>query len=97
MKKVCLVKIEGQYDSYRLLYARDDRLLHENIYSAPPLFGHKQESSILKEVPVVIMSSENIPTRINKCLQEGAQMFMLKPLKQADVKKLRGQLMKHRN
>lgn len=25
-----------------------------------------QGSSILKEVPVVIMSSENIPTRINK-------------------------------
>ncbi|KAK2993242.1 hypothetical protein RJ640_015721 [Escallonia rubra] len=49
IKKVCLEKIEGQYDNYRLLYARDDR-----------------ESSILKEVPVVIMSSENIPTRINK-------------------------------
>jgi two-component response regulator (ARR-A family) len=26
----------------------------------------KQESSNLKEVPVVILSSENIPTRINK-------------------------------
>ncbi|KAK4799885.1 hypothetical protein SAY86_025250 [Trapa natans] len=45
-------------------------------------------SSILKEVPVVIMSSENVPTRINKCLEEGAQMFILKPLKQSDVKKL---------
>ncbi|KAK2977853.1 hypothetical protein RJ640_017053 [Escallonia rubra] len=44
-------------------------------------FGYKHESSILKEVPVVIMSSEHIPTRIHKCLQEGAQMFMLKHLK----------------
>ncbi|KAJ4834492.1 hypothetical protein Tsubulata_021015 [Turnera subulata] len=47
------------------------------------------ESSIFREVPVVIMSSENIPTRINKCLEEGAQMFMLKPLKQSDVAKIR--------
>ncbi|OWM68327.1 hypothetical protein CDL15_Pgr004809 [Punica granatum] len=46
-------------------------------------------SSILKEIPVVIMSSENVPTRIHKCLEEGAQMFILKPLKQSDVKKLR--------
>ncbi|XP_048421125.1 two-component response regulator ARR17 isoform X5 [Pyrus x bretschneideri] len=51
------------------------------------------ESSIMKEVPVVIMSSENIPNRINKCLEEGAQMFMLKPLKQSDMKKLRYHLM----
>ncbi|KAI3427810.1 Response regulatory domain-containing protein [Psidium guajava] len=50
-------------------------------------------SSILKEVPVVIMSSENVPTRISKCLAEGAQMFMLKPLKASDVKKLRCHLM----
>ncbi|KAI6676053.1 two-component response regulator ARR17 [Syzygium oleosum] len=50
-------------------------------------------SSILKEVPVVIVSSENVPTRINKCLAEGAQMFMLKPLKASDVKKLRCHLM----
>ncbi|KAK2982406.1 hypothetical protein RJ640_026249 [Escallonia rubra] len=71
-------------------------------YCMPGMTGYEllkkiKESSILKEIPVVIMSSENIPTRINKCLQEGAQMFMLKPLKQADMKKLRGQLMKHRN
>ncbi|KAK4351233.1 hypothetical protein RND71_030546 [Anisodus tanguticus] len=53
----------------------------------------KQESSILKDVPVVIMSSENIPTRIDQCMEEGAQMFMLKPLKHSDVKRLRCQLM----
>ncbi|XP_010505819.1 PREDICTED: two-component response regulator ARR16-like isoform X1 [Camelina sativa] len=53
----------------------------------------KQESSNLKEVPVVIMSSENIPTRINKCLASGAQMFMQKPLKLSDVEKLKCHLM----
>ncbi|XP_024012981.1 two-component response regulator ARR17 [Eutrema salsugineum] len=57
----------------------------------------KQESSNLKEVPVVILSSENIPTRINKCLASGAQMFMQKPLKQSDVEKLKYHLLKCRN
>ncbi|CAM8886544.1 hypothetical protein QQ045_026452 [Rhodiola kirilowii] len=67
-------------------------------YSMPGMTGYEllkkiKESSSTRDVPVVIVSSENVPTRINQCLQEGAQMFMLKPVKQADVKKLRGQLM----
>ncbi|KAF7132151.1 hypothetical protein RHSIM_Rhsim09G0186100 [Rhododendron simsii] len=67
-------------------------------YCMPGMTGYDllkkiKESNALKEVPVVIVSSENIPTRINKCLEEGAQQFMLKPLKQSDVKKLRCQLM----
>ncbi|XP_027365947.1 two-component response regulator ARR17-like isoform X2 [Abrus precatorius] len=67
-------------------------------YCMPGMTGYEllkkiKESSVMKEVPVVIMSSENIPTRINKCLEEGAQMFILKPLKQSDVKKLTCQLM----
>lgn len=68
-------------------------------YCMPGMTGYEllkkiKESSITKEVPVVIMSSENIPTRINKCLEEGAQMFMLKPLKQSDMSKLSCHLMK---
>ncbi|CAM8961348.1 hypothetical protein QQ045_003567 [Rhodiola kirilowii] len=67
-------------------------------YCMPGMTGYEllkkiKKSSATREVPVVIMSSENVPTRINQCLQEGAQQFMLKPIKQADVKKLRGQLM----
>ncbi|XP_019200349.1 PREDICTED: two-component response regulator ARR17 isoform X1 [Ipomoea nil] len=67
-------------------------------YCMPEMTGYEllkkiKESSNMKDIPVVIMSSENIPTRINQCLEEGAQMFMLKPLKHADVKRLRGQLM----
>ncbi|KAK4489371.1 hypothetical protein RD792_005180 [Penstemon davidsonii] len=70
-------------------------------YCMPGMNGYEllkkiKESSIMKDVPVVIMSSENVPTRINKCLEEGAQMFMLKPLKFSDVKKLRCQLMQCR-
>ncbi|CAA7060466.1 unnamed protein product [Microthlaspi erraticum] len=57
----------------------------------------KKESSNLKDVPVVILSSENIPTRINKCLASGAQMFMQKPLKLSDVEKLKCHLLNCRS
>lgn len=70
-------------------------------YCMPEMSGYEllkkiKESSVLKDIPVVVMSSENIPTRIDKCLEEGAQMFMLKPLKHSDVKRLRCQLMQCR-
>ncbi|XAR66034.1 hypothetical protein NMG60_11012080 [Bertholletia excelsa] len=63
-------------------------------YCMPGMTGYDllkkvKESNAMKEIPVVIMSSENIPTRINMCLEEGARMFMLKPLKQSDMKKLK--------
>ncbi|XP_022746779.1 two-component response regulator ARR17-like [Durio zibethinus] len=68
-------------------------------YCMPGMTGYEllkkiKESSVLKEVPVVILSSENSPTRISQCLEEGAQMFMLKPLKQSDVKQLKCHLMR---
>ncbi|KAL3650356.1 Two-component response regulator arr17 [Castilleja foliolosa] len=67
-------------------------------YCMPGMTGYEllkkiKGSSVTKDVPVVIMSSENVPTRINECLEEGAEMFMLKPLKFADVKKLRRDLL----
>ncbi|XP_057956541.1 two-component response regulator ARR17 isoform X1 [Malania oleifera] len=67
-------------------------------YCMPGMTGYDllkkiKESSTMREIPVVIVSSENVPTRIKKCLEEGAQEFMLKPLKQSDVKKLRCHIM----
>ncbi|KAG2325643.1 hypothetical protein Bca52824_008371 [Brassica carinata] len=67
-------------------------------YCMPGMTGFEllkivKESSNLKEVPVVILSSESIPTRINKCLASGARMFMQKPLKLSDVEKLKGHLL----
>ncbi|KAL0703792.1 hypothetical protein Bca4012_070217 [Brassica carinata] len=50
------------------------------------------ESSSFRQVPVVIMSSENVITRIDRCLEEGAEDFLLKPVKLADVKRLRNYL-----
>ncbi|KAK1270685.1 Two-component response regulator ARR17 [Acorus gramineus] len=68
-------------------------------YCMPGMTGYElmkkiKESPDLKDIPIVIMSSENIPTRIEKCLEEGAEEFMLKPLQQSDVKRLRCHVMK---
>nr|CAB3479456.1 unnamed protein product [Digitaria exilis] len=55
-----------------------------------------QGSSSLKDIPVVIMSSENVPARINRCLEDGAEEFFLKPVKLADMKKLKSHLLKRK-
>ncbi|MCD7446309.1 hypothetical protein HAX54_000119, partial [Datura stramonium] len=52
------------------------------------------ESSSLRNIPVVIMSSENVPSRISRCLEEGAEEFFLKPVRLSDVTKLRPHMMK---
>ncbi|VVA91830.1 unnamed protein product [Arabis nemorensis] len=63
-------------------------------YSMPGLTGYDllkkiKESSAFREIPVVIMSSENILPRIEQCLKEGAEDFLLKPVKLADVKRIK--------
>ncbi|XP_024924172.2 two-component response regulator ORR9-like [Ziziphus jujuba] len=63
-------------------------------YSMPGMTGYDllrkiKESKSLKDIPIVIVSSENIPSRINRCLEEGAEEFFLKPVQVADVNKLR--------
>ncbi|XP_068647272.1 two-component response regulator ORR3-like [Aristolochia californica] len=68
-------------------------------YSMPGMTGYEllkkiKESSTLKEIPVVIMSSENVMARIDRCLEEGAEDFLLKPVKLSDVKRLRSYINK---
>ncbi|KAE9617187.1 putative response regulator and transcription factor RR-A-type family [Lupinus albus] len=68
-------------------------------YCMPGMTGYDllrkiKESKYLKDIPVVIMSSENVPSRINRCLEEGAEEFFLKPVQQSDVKKLKPHLLK---
>lgn len=68
-------------------------------YCMPGMTGYDllkkmKESSILKNIPVVIMSSENVPSRINRCLEEGAEEFFLKPVRPSDVSKLKPHMMK---
>ncbi|KAG8079095.1 hypothetical protein GUJ93_ZPchr0007g4234 [Zizania palustris] len=68
-------------------------------YCMPGMTGYDllkrvKGSSSLKDIPVVIMSSENVPVRINRCLKDGAEEFFLKPVKLADMKKLKSHLLK---
>ncbi|XP_057453663.1 two-component response regulator ORR10-like isoform X2 [Lotus japonicus] len=70
-------------------------------YCMPGMTGYDllrkiKESKSLKDIPVVIMSSENVPSRINRCLEEGAEEFFLKPVQLSDVHKLKPHLMKSR-
>ncbi|GLT48087.1 hypothetical protein SLA2020_241390 [Shorea laevis] len=68
-------------------------------YSMPGMTGYEllkkiKESSACRQIPVVIMSSENILTRIDRCLEEGAEEFLVKPVKLSDVKRLKEFILK---
>ncbi|ESQ44371.1 hypothetical protein EUTSA_v10006209mg [Eutrema salsugineum] len=68
-------------------------------YCMPGMTGYDllkkvKESSAFKNIPVVIMSSENVPARISRCLEEGAEEFFLKPVRLADINKLKPHMMK---
>ncbi|KAK4347322.1 hypothetical protein RND71_033661 [Anisodus tanguticus] len=70
-------------------------------YSMPGMTGYDllrkiKESSSLKDIPVIIMSSENVPSRINRCLEEGAEEFFLKPVQQSDVNRIKPHLMRQK-
>ncbi|PWZ41514.1 Two-component response regulator ORR1 [Zea mays] len=43
----------------------------------------------LKPIPVIVMSSEDEPQRISRCLNAGAEDFIVKPLQSKDVQRLR--------
>ncbi|XP_057774724.1 two-component response regulator ARR5-like [Salvia miltiorrhiza] len=63
-------------------------------YCMPGMTGYEllkkiKGSSTFREIPVVIMSSENVLTRIDRCLEEGAEDFIVKPVKLDDVKRLK--------
>ncbi|KAJ1288469.1 hypothetical protein BS78_02G091600 [Paspalum vaginatum] len=67
-------------------------------YWMPEMTGYdllKKESSELKQIPVVIMSSENVPTRITRCLEEGAEDFLLKPVRPADISRITTRMLLH--
>ncbi|XP_050228009.1 two-component response regulator ARR9 [Mercurialis annua] len=85
----------------------DEQSNHEEVevnliitdYCMPGMTGYDllkklKESSSLKNIPVVIMSSENVPSRINRCLEEGAEEFFLKPVQLSDLNKLKPHIVK---
>ncbi|OIW04503.1 hypothetical protein TanjilG_13885 [Lupinus angustifolius] len=67
-------------------------------YSMPGMSGYdllkRIKESTWRDVPVVIMSSENIPSRISMCLEGGAEEFLSKPLQLSDLKRLQPYFMK---
>ncbi|XP_057809628.1 two-component response regulator ARR17-like [Salvia miltiorrhiza] len=70
-------------------------------YSMPGISGYdllkRIKGSSWKDVPVVVMSSENVPSRINMCLEGGAEEFLLKPVKLSDVRKIHSHLINSTN
>uniref|UniRef100_A0A7C9D6K7 Response regulatory domain-containing protein n=1 Tax=Opuntia streptacantha TaxID=393608 RepID=A0A7C9D6K7_OPUST len=68
-------------------------------YCMPGMTGYDllkevKESEAFRNIPVVIMSSENVPSRINRCLEEGAEEFFLKPVRLSDVNRLRPHMLR---
>ncbi|KAL8141224.1 hypothetical protein V2J09_007245 [Rumex salicifolius] len=63
-------------------------------YSMPGMNGYdllkRVKGSYWRDVPVIVMSSENVPSRIHMCLEEGAEEFLLKPVRLSDLMKLQG-------
>ncbi|XP_047155488.1 two-component response regulator ARR5-like isoform X2 [Vigna umbellata] len=89
--------LEGETGSLGLDSAKVNLIMTD--YSMPGMTGYEllkkiKESSVFREIPVVIMSSENVLTRIDRCLEEGAEEFLLKPVKLSDVRRLKDFIMK---
>ncbi|KAI3686467.1 hypothetical protein L1987_80145 [Smallanthus sonchifolius] len=68
-------------------------------YSMPGMTGFEllkkiKNSSTFRDIPVVIMSSENSLIRIDRCLEEGAEDYLLKPVKLSDLKRLKDSILK---
>ncbi|XP_031498493.1 two-component response regulator ORR3-like [Nymphaea colorata] len=68
-------------------------------YCMPGMTGYDllkqiKGSSSLRDIPVVVMSSENLPSRINRCLEGGAEEFFVKPVQLSDVNRLKPHLLK---
>ncbi|CAI0461879.1 unnamed protein product [Linum tenue] len=89
--------VDSGSKALEFLGLNDDISLIITDYCMPGMSGYDllrriKESESFKDTPVVIMSSENVPSRINTCLQQGAQDFFLKPLQLSHVTKLKSHL-----
>ncbi|PSS31808.1 Two-component response regulator like [Actinidia chinensis var. chinensis] len=67
-------------------------------YSMPGMSGYdllkRLKGSSWKDIPVVVISSENVPARIDMCLEGGAEEFLLKPVQLSDLRKIQSHLSK---
>ncbi|KAH6756400.1 response regulator 3 [Perilla frutescens var. hirtella] len=84
--------LDGNENSVGLDGLKVDLIITD--YCMPGMTGYEllkkiKGSSTFREIPVVIMSSENVLARIDRCLEEGAEDFIVKPVKLSDVKRLK--------
>ncbi|KAG2583582.1 hypothetical protein PVAP13_6KG234700 [Panicum virgatum] len=91
--KSCNIRVtimEGPKQALEFLNVEHDVKLILTDYCMPDMTGYDllmeiKESPKLKHIPVVIMSSDNIPERMKKCLDAGAKEYIIKPLTAVDV------------
>ncbi|KAG2578448.1 two-component response regulator ORR12-like [Panicum virgatum] len=91
--KACNIRVtvkEGPKQALEFLNMEYDVKLILTDYCMPDMTGYDllievKKSPTLKHIPVVIMSSDNIPERMKKCLDAGAKEYIIKPLNIVDV------------
>ncbi|KAG2583577.1 two-component response regulator ORR12-like [Panicum virgatum] len=91
--KSCNIRVtimEGPKQALEFLNMEHDVKLILTDYCMPDMTGYDllveiKESPKLKHIPVVIMSSDNIPERMKKCFDAGAKEYIIKPLNAIDV------------
>ncbi|XP_062195248.1 two-component response regulator ORR12-like [Phragmites australis] len=82
--------VEGPKQALEVLDVEHDVKMIVTDYCMPDMTGYGlllevKKSPKLRHIPVVIVSSDNIPERIKMCLDGGAMDYILKPIKAADV------------
>ncbi|XP_073285825.1 two-component response regulator ARR17-like [Primulina huaijiensis] len=95
------IQEENEYETPSLSTASKPQVSKINLiitdYNMPGISGYdllkRVKDSSWKDVPVVVMSSENVPSRINKCMEGGAEEFLLKPVTLSDLSKLHSHLL----
>ncbi|XP_062191271.1 two-component response regulator ORR12-like [Phragmites australis] len=85
--------VEGPKQGLKFLDVEHDVKIIVTDYYMPDMTGYDllievKKSPKLRQLPVVIVSSDNIPERITMCLDGGAMEYILKPVKVADVPRI---------
>ncbi|KAJ1258117.1 hypothetical protein BS78_10G049400 [Paspalum vaginatum] len=85
--------MEGPEQALEFLDAEHDVNLILTDYCMPDMTGYDllkevKESPRLNHIPVLIMSSDDISERKEKCLDAGAHDYIVKPLNVVDVPRL---------
>ncbi|XP_062191270.1 two-component response regulator ORR12-like [Phragmites australis] len=90
---VRVTAVEGPKQALKFLDVEHDVKMIVTDYCMPYMIGYDllmevKKSPKLRHLPVVIVSSDNIPERIKMCLDGGAMEYILKPVKVADVPRI---------